>query len=61
MKSPTPAKWHRLDAGELRIVRAKRSDGAADTAGLERELDERVYRLYGLTVEEIKNVEEAGK
>jgi len=42
-------------------VRAKRSDGAADTAGLERELDERVYRLYGLTVEEIKNVEEAGK
>ena len=32
----------------------------ADTAALEREIDERVYRLYGLTAEEIKIVEEAG-
>ncbi len=44
-----------------RILKAKRSDGAADTAGWEREIDERVYRLYGLTAEEIKIVEEAGK
>ena len=47
-------------ADELRLA-AKRSDGAADTAGLEREIDERVYRLYGLTAEEIKIVEEARK
>lgn len=52
--------------GELFIVDNsdsdwKRLDGAADTAGLEREIDERVYRLYGLTAEEIKIVEEAGK
>jgi len=40
-----------------RILKAKR----ADTAALEREIDERVYRLYGLTAEEIRIVEEAGK
>ena len=44
-----------------RILKAKRADAAADTAALEREIDERVYRLYGLTAEEIKIVEEAGK
>jgi hypothetical protein len=44
-----------------RILRAKRADAAADTAALEREIDERVYRLYGLTADEIKIVEEAGK
>ncbi len=42
-------------------MRAKRSDVSADTAGLEREIDERVYRLYGLTAEEIQIVEEASK
>jgi predicted transcriptional regulator len=44
-----------------RILKAKRADAAADTAGLEREIDERVYRLYGLTAEEIKIVEEASR
>jgi hypothetical protein len=44
-----------------RILKAKRADVAADTAALEGEIDERVYRLYGLTAEEIKIVEEAGK
>jgi adenine-specific DNA-methyltransferase len=44
-----------------RILKAKRADAAADTAGLEREIDERVYRLYGLTADEIKIVEDAGK
>jgi 2-polyprenyl-3-methyl-5-hydroxy-6-metoxy-1,4-benzoquinol methylase len=34
---------------------------AADTAALEREIDERVGNLYGLTAEEIKIVEEAGE
>ena len=33
----------------------------ADTAASEREIVERVYRLYGLTAEEIKIVEEASK
>ena len=61
MKSPTPAKWRRLDAVELRILKAKRADGAADTAALEREIDERVYRLYGLTADETKIVEEASQ
>ena len=40
-----------------RILKAKR----ADTAALEREIDERVYRLYGLTAEEIKVVEESAQ
>jgi hypothetical protein len=36
---------------------AKRTDPAADVNAWEREIDERVYRLYGLTAEEIKIVE----
>ena len=44
-----------------RILAAKRADPSADTGGLEREIDEQVYRLYGLTVEEIKIVEEASQ
>jgi hypothetical protein len=31
---------------------------AADVSALEREIDQHVYRLYGLTPEEIKIVEE---
>ena len=51
-----------------RILSAKRlpvparQTGAApdaDTTALEREIDERVYRLYGLTADEIKLVEES--
>ena len=34
-----------------------RADAAADTAGLEREIDQRMYRLYGLSADEIKRVE----
>jgi hypothetical protein len=30
---------------------------AADTSAWEQEIDERVYKLYGLTAEEIKIVE----
>jgi len=33
----------------------------ADTSALEREIDQRVYRLYALTADEIKLVEEAAK
>jgi adenine-specific DNA-methyltransferase len=41
-----------------RILAAKRADPAADVAGWEREIDERVYKLYGLTADEVKLVEE---
>jgi hypothetical protein len=37
---------------------AKRAGPSADTSALEREIDERVYRLYGLTAEEIRIVQE---
>jgi hypothetical protein len=41
-----------------RILAAKRADPAADTSAWEREIDERVYRLYGLTPDEITLVAE---
>mgnify|MGYP007051604404 CR=1 FL=1 len=44
-----------------RILAAKRADAGTDVTAWEREIDERVYRLYGLTKEEIKIVEEGGK
>ena len=44
-----------------RILKAKRAKPSADTTALEREIDERVYRLYGLTPQEIQIVEESGK
>ena len=40
-----------------RILAAKAKDAEADTSKLEREIDELVYALYGLTPEEIKIVE----
>ncbi len=43
------------------ILAAKRTDPQANVAALEQEIDERVYRLYGLTKDEIKLVEESGK
>lgn len=41
------------------ILAAKRANSAADTSVWEREIDERVYRLYGLTPDEIRIVEES--
>jgi len=41
-----------------RILAAKRQDPGSDTTALEREIDQLVYKLYGLTPEEIKVVEE---
>lgn len=40
-----------------KITAAKKADPNADTAAWEREIDERVYRLYGLTKDEIAIVE----
>jgi len=41
------------------VLEAKRRNPAADTTALEREIDQQVYALYGLTPEEIKIVEAA--
>jgi type I restriction-modification system DNA methylase subunit len=40
-----------------RILTAKQANPAADTSALEREIDQQVYSLYGLTPEEIAIVE----
>ena len=50
----------RLAALVDKILAAKRANPQADTSAWEREIDERVYRLYGLTAAEIKIVEEGG-
>ena len=44
-----------------RILAAKQRDAGADLSALEREIDELVYALYGLTPEEIKLVEGSAK
>jgi len=44
-----------------KILAAKRANLNADTSALEREIDERIYHLYGLTPEEIRIVEESLK
>jgi hypothetical protein len=40
-----------------RIRSKKERDGEADTSALEREIDAWVYELYGLTSEEIAQIE----
>lgn len=40
------------------ILSIKKRDTEANTRDLEREIDEMVYKLYGLTPDEIKIVEE---
>ena len=44
-----------------RILAAKKADPVADTSGLEAEIDQLVYKLYGLTDEEIAVVEGRGE
>ena len=41
------------------ILKTKQADPTADVAAKEREIDDRVYRLYGLSKDEIKIVEES--
>ena len=43
----------------MQIVRAKAEDTNANTVKPEREIDQLVYRLYGLTADEVRLVEEA--
>ena len=42
-----------------KIITTKQKNPNADTNTLEREIDQQVYALYGLTPEEIKIVEES--
>jgi len=42
-----------------KILAAKKKDGKADTTSLEREIDQLVYKLYGLNEQEIKIVEDS--
>ena len=47
----------KLSSLSLIIFSAKKENPAADTSSLEAEIDQLVYRLYGLTEEEIKIIE----
>jgi len=44
-----------------KILDAKRANTQADVTAWEREIDQLVYKLYGLTEEEIKIVEGSSK
>ena len=44
-----------------RIFGAKPRDAGADVSALEREIDELVYAIHGLSKDEIKNVEDGGR
>ncbi|HXG23511.1 MAG TPA: TaqI-like C-terminal specificity domain-containing protein [Chthonomonadales bacterium] len=57
----TPSQQKEIVALVDKILALKRADPSADVSALEHEIDERVYRLYGLTPDEIKIVEEGTK
>lgn len=44
-----------------KVLAAKQRDAGADMSALEREIDQLVYALYGLTPEEIQIVEGTAK
>lgn len=44
-----------------RVLDAKENDSNTDTSAVERPIDQMVYKLYGLTEEEIKVVENPAK
>ncbi len=54
---PTPKDSTKIEADVKELLSAKSKDRKADVSELEREIDEMVYRLYGLTGEEIRVVE----
>jgi len=56
-----PSDQAALEALVDRILAAKQANPQADVTDLEREIDERIYRLYGLTPDEIRIVEESLK
>ena len=58
---PSKPKQEEIASKVKSILAAKRKNPAADTSALEREIDQQVYALYGLTPAEIKIVEDASK
>jgi len=58
-----PSKAEQLKIADLvhEILREKQANPATETSALEREIDQQVYALYGLTPEEIAIVEGAAK
>jgi hypothetical protein len=44
-----------------RILKAKRANPVADVSAQEREIDDRVYRLYGLSRNEIKILKDTAR
>src|SRR5690554_5138586 len=56
--APIPKNTKALEPLVEKILTAKQEDPSADTTALEREIDVLVYRLYGLTYEEVKVVDE---
>ena len=44
-----------------RILKTKQVNPAADVSAQEREIDDRVYRLYGLSRDEIKILEDTAR
>ena len=61
MPATSPEKQKLVERLVDRILAAKQREAEADTSGAEREIDELVYALYGLTPEEIQLVEGAAK
>lgn len=57
----TPAQQAPIAALVERILAAKRANPAADVAALEAEIDAHVYRLYGLTADEVRVVGGVGQ
>ena len=58
---PTSLKHKPIEALVDRILTAKAQAPSADVGALEQEIDRLVYRLYDLTPDEIKLVEEGAK
>jgi hypothetical protein len=61
MPAMPPAQHKPVERLVERILSAKQRDSEADVSELEREIDLIVYKLYGLTPEEIAIVEGAIK
>jgi len=64
MPAESPGVIHYAMARGARVdprLRARRLASEVATAGLGRKIDERVNRIYGLTADEIKLVEEAAR
>ncbi|MGH2569027.1 MAG: TaqI-like C-terminal specificity domain-containing protein, partial [Bacteroidota bacterium] len=55
--APTESQRRAIEGRVEKILVSKKSNPSADTAKLEREIDEIVYEIYGLTKEEIAIVE----